>query len=319
MSIIKTQTTALSSQLSASLAEIQSLVLNPKTYVAEISRTTPTALVFLIDQSGSMGNIITHNGQSITLAQALANVVNGLLDELLLSVTRNEGARGYFDLLMIGYGKKNGECQLMWDTTDPANPWVNTTDLEAQKISEIEVEETRKTRSGTQTIQVKKPIWIEAVASGQTPMQHALNTATMHIANWIKRYPNSFPPIVFNITDGAATDADNDHLLATAYRLKQVHTTDGNVLLFNIHLSPNEGDEAFLPTSLAELPSDDYAKQLYEMSSVLPDTPMFRARLADICPPIQGNNMPVAMAYNVSEMTKIWRLLQIGTVRTVRI
>ena len=76
-----------------------------------------------------------------------------------------------------------------------------------------------------------------------------------------------FPPIVVNITDGEATDGDP---LRYAQALRSFATDDGEVLLFNVHLSAADEPPVTLPDALAELPPDDYARQLFQMSSVLP-------------------------------------------------
>jgi hypothetical protein len=45
---------------------------------------------------------------------------------------------------------------------------------------------------------------------------------------------------------------------------------DGNVLLFNLHVSSKTGTPVLFPDAPDDLP-DDYAKLLFEMSSELPD------------------------------------------------
>ncbi|WP_279465067.1 hypothetical protein [Aeromonas dhakensis] len=49
----------------------------------------------------------------------------------------------------------------------------------------------------------------------------------------------------------------------------QISTNDGNVLLFNLHVSSSGGDPVKFPISDAGL-SDSYARLLFSMSSPLP-------------------------------------------------
>jgi hypothetical protein len=72
-------------------------------------------------------------------------------------------------------------------------------------------------------------------------------------------------------------------------QLKQLKTKDGNVLLFNVHLSDNPNAE---PLSFIDNPNklpDQYAQLLFETSSVL--TPFMR-------------KVATEMGFNVSDKTR---------------
>ena len=70
------------------------------TYTAEISRTSPTAFLFLVDQSGSMQDNM-ENGKS--KAQFVADVLNRTLATLITRCTKSEGTRDYFEVGVLGY------------------------------------------------------------------------------------------------------------------------------------------------------------------------------------------------------------------------
>jgi hypothetical protein len=72
--------------------------------------------------------------------------------------------------------------------------------------------------------------------------------------------------VVINITDGEATDGDPEQ---PATRLRQLSSTDGNVLLFNAHLSAQDEAGIIFPDTEEGLP-DSYARLLFRMSSLLP-------------------------------------------------
>ncbi len=116
---------------------------------------------------------------------------------------------------------------------------------------------------------IEYPIWIEAEASGGTPMCAALRQAHSIAENWISSHMHSHPPIVINITDGDSTDGDP---LPEALRLRELKTDDGELLLFNCHLSPFSPDEVRFPGSESDLPKeDDSAAKLFAMSSEIPE------------------------------------------------
>jgi len=87
------------------------------------------------------------------------------------------------------------------------------------------------------------------------------------LEDWLNEYPNSYPPIVINITDGESTDGTP---LDISESIKSLSTSDGNVLLFNVHLSSHESNPILFADSSENLP-DEYAKLLFEMSSTLPE------------------------------------------------
>lgn len=97
-------------------------------------------------------------------------------------------------------------------------------------------------------------------------MCQALNTAHLILSQWISEYSHCFPPVVIHITDGESTDGDPT---AAMEQIRLLATDDGNVLLFNLHISgsPNAVELRFPETSDG-LP-DQYSRMLYEGSSML--------------------------------------------------
>ena len=73
-------------------------------YSAEISRANPSCFQFLIDRSGSMFE--TFGGK--TKADAVADAINRLLQNLTIKCAKSEGVRDYYEVGVIGYGSKVG-------------------------------------------------------------------------------------------------------------------------------------------------------------------------------------------------------------------
>lgn len=232
-------------------------------YSAEISRTNPSCFLFLIDRSGSMeDDWAGEPGKQ--KAEGLATIINRLLQNLVIKCAKSEGVRDYYHVGVLGYGGK----------VEPAfsGPLAGKELAPVSAIADgpARIEErTKKTDDGAgglveQTI--KFPIWFDAVAGGGTPMCGALARARQTLAGWIGEHPASFPPIVINITDGEATDGDPT---AAAEGLRGLTTDDGNLLLFNLHLSSQRAAPVQFPASEDGLP-DRYAKLLFRLSSPLP-------------------------------------------------
>src|SRR3954451_9684007 len=70
-------------------------------YTAAITRANPSAFLFVIDQSGSMDEKMSH-GRSKD--EFVADVLNKTLVRIITRSMQNEGVRNYFDIGVIGYG-----------------------------------------------------------------------------------------------------------------------------------------------------------------------------------------------------------------------
>ena len=81
-------------------------------FTAEISRTNPTCLLFLVDQSSSMDK--PFGGQpGKKKSEGVADAINRLLQNLTLKCAKSEGIRDYFqsreelkNVLMVGPDSK---------------------------------------------------------------------------------------------------------------------------------------------------------------------------------------------------------------------
>lgn len=241
-------------------------------YQAEISRNNPTCFLFLIDQSGSMADSFGGSESSRSKADGVADAINRLLQNLSLRCAKEEGVRDYFYISVIGYGNKVGPA---FGGSLTGQELVSISQV-AENPIRIE-DRIRKMDDGTGGViesKVKFPIWFESVSNSGTPMCQALSIAHRIIQNWVNQHPDCFPPVVINLTDGEATDGDP---VSAAQPLTQLASTDGNILLFNLHLSSTKAPTNTFPDSETLL-ADDYAKQLFRMSSILPDAMIQAAR-----------------------------------------
>jgi len=125
-------------------------------------------------------------------------------------------------------------------------------------------------------IPVHFPIWAEPIASGGTPMCAALQRAQELASQWAQGHADNYPPVVINVTDGMATDVKDTsnpvELIQAAGNLKQVRTNDGETLLFNCHVTDKSDSPVEFPVNEAGIPNDPFARMLFSVSSVIPDT-----------------------------------------------
>jgi hypothetical protein len=272
------------------------------TYTAEISRTNPSCLLFLIDQSGSMDDSFGAGESNRKKADGVADAINRLIQNLVIKCAKSEGVRDYYHVGVLGYGTKTGPAF--------GGPLAGK---ELAPISEIadnpaRVEErTKKVDDGAGGLvdqTVKFPIWFDAVSKGGTPMCAVLGQAKDILTRWLADHPSGFPPIVINITDGESTDGDPT---AAAEAVRGLAGDDGNVLLFNVHLSSHRATPIEFPDNEEGLP-DQYAKLLFTISSVLP-TYMRSVAQSEGFPVTDGTR---GFVFN-ADMVSVIRFLDIGT------
>jgi len=270
-------------------------------YNAEISRSNPSCFVFLIDQSGSMENPIA-GSDGKRKCDSVADAINRLLQNLIVKCARGEGVRNFYEVAVIGYGD------------DVSHAFSGTlADRGLVPLSEIadfpaRIEERRRVidhGDGTKTEHVVKfPVWFEPSAHGLTPMGEALEKAHAILEPWVESHSSSYPPIVINISDGAATDTGPT---PQAKALRSLETGDGSVLLFNCHISENGATPITFPSESRDLP-DAFARELFDVSSPLPENLVQHARA-------EGMDLGAAsrgFAFN-ADLTELIRFIDLGT------
>lgn len=242
-------------------------------YQARIDRVNPALVCIMVDQSGSMAWPIA--GSEVPKSTAVGQQLNRLIYELILRCvkTPNEAPLPYFHLSVIGYGGIDGMPNKPRITNliqiPPDNPFMSysTTQLAESPLRMDKV----KDPVTDQWLQM--PVWVDPKAFGGTPMCAAIDSSGAGISDWSRRYSGGFPPIVINLTDGAATDGAP---LIWARRLMSIGTADGQALLFNVNLS-SDGKPLMFPSELRQI-SDPLGRVLFEMSSVLPEVMINAAR-----------------------------------------
>jgi hypothetical protein len=231
-------------------------------YSAEISRDNRTAFLFVIDQSGSMDE--RPEGGRMK-SEFVADVLNKTLYTLVTNCSKADGVRNYFDVGVIGYsgsGVANGLAGALGAAA--LHPIAAV--AEAPLRVEERVRAVDDGAGGIVEQKAKFPVWFEPRNDGGTPMRAALTRAAELVADWCDTHPNGYPPTILHVTDGEATDGDPEDVAAA---LQQLHTADGQVLLFNLHVTTKGGREIIFPGSGESL-VDDYARMLFRMSSPLP-------------------------------------------------
>lgn len=289
----------------------QSAQMQTKTaYTAQITRNTPTAFIFLIDQSVSMQNYTTLYGEEMPMAEAVARIVNHQLNELVLRCIKGSETRDYYDIAIIGYGEK---AYSGWKGELEGRDFVKPSELKEHPYKKITTKKETRTRKGVKVVEIEEVQWIEAEATeGWTRVHHAFEKAKGLLDEWMKKHHDKdcYPPTIINITDGEFNGATKEYVLQQANELKSMFTNDGNVILFNIHISANKAVCVTCPASKDEVSFSSLATTMYEMSSLLPMR--YSDRIADLRGDGTPNNRYRAMSIN-ADMSTLIQLMDIGT------
>lgn len=276
-------------------------------YSQEITRRHRTAFIIALDQSTSMQEEVRFGRLKMSKAEAVAYTANILITELIDRSRRKDGVRNYYDIAVVGYSDDEVRMLLSEDG------FVSVKSL-AERIPEAVTISFEESMPDKTTALVKHHIhpWIEPKAEGNTPMYEALLRIREMVEEWCEQEQNrqSFPPIVFNITDGEASDCDDNELRYAADMLRRTGTEDGQALLINIHLSTDLSLPSMIfPMAEELLSANRYARLLAECSSLMPES--FNAEIGELkisasTPPYRG------MGYNAS-VIELLSIINIGS------
>ena len=277
-------------------------------YTADISRQNPACFLFLIDQSGSMTGALAGTPGERKMDGA-ADAVNRNLHAISLRCSQGMDIRDYFHIGILGYStddQRNSGISSILRGTTPQRPFLPIS--EVVDLAEVVKRQVKESDGAGGLVEVTRdiPVWVHPTATYGTPMREALGIAGDALAEWIEQYRDSYPPTVINISDGISTDGDPVPL---AQRIMELQTSDGPALLFNCHLSSVNANPCEYPGDAGEVPQgDEYAPQMFRMSSVLPEPCYQRAVSLEL--PVTGDSR--GYVFN-ADMRALVQFLDIGT------
>ena len=258
-------------------------------YTAEISRNNPACFLFLVIQCMGMGFPMPGHegtpgpgGKGYTKEDAAVDAVNRIVDTLSQRCSSGMHVRDYFHIGILGFTTKGklrmgGDLQInnYLGGTTPEQPFLPISKV--VEVADIQERQVKENIGGGEIVEVTRrmPVWLRRSTRSKNwdPMCGILRFVESPLRDWIDQYPDSYPPIVIIICDGWSSDGSPHE---EAERIKNLQTTDGNVLLFAVHISD---DEKKVPThfpsreqgliSMGE--GADDSKMMFRLTSVLPE------------------------------------------------
>jgi hypothetical protein len=255
-----------------------------------------------------MAEMVSFNGCVISKALAVTYISDQIIHELTLRARRDDGVRDYFDVAVLGYSNED-----VYPLIDDKRIFIPISELPNYKpeIKRLSLE--YHLPNGQKILRInKQPSWIRVKAEGDTPMYEAMLQIRDMVSEWCNKPQNheSFPPIIFNITDGECSDCSPQELIAITEQIRNLGTSDGKALLINVHIASRDGEEAIIFPSAEEIDKDNRSMQLLaECSSIMPEpfNELIRAQRGN-----QAEPPFIAMSYNAS-ITEVIAILNIGS------
>jgi len=229
------------------------------------------------------------NGECRKIDELTAEM-NAWLTNLVLLSARAEGIKDFFDVAVIGYSTDEQSIPIV----GPAmiGPLAGRDIVAIGEIANCpsRVDTVRVSIPDEETGEIRDilqhtPIWIEPLTRGWAPVCSAIVKACELLDAWIAQHPDSFPPIVINLTDGESSEGDP---IPYADALKERTTSDGSVLFLNWCLSSVAADSCLFKGNDENL-SEGQSRRLFAMSSVLPHNWLDGLRHSCSCDSLEPN------------------------------
>jgi len=264
-------------------------------YTESFSRATPGLIIICVDQSSSMTDSYANSSKS----EFAAIAVNRVISEIITFCTKGDAILDYCQVAVVGYG--SNVSTLFNEKTSKLAQTDEFVTLK-KKVSDG--------AGGTYDEDYTLQVFVKPIASGGTPMAEAFQKAYVEAEQFIQNNPNSFPPIVINITDGEPNDCNDGfkYSKSEAEKLKQLKTSDGNLILMNAHIANVSGLTLNLPNTKEAIQGNQYAEFLFDISSVLPEPLANNAKGCGF--PVQDNAR--GFVFNADAETLV-RFLNFGT------
>ena len=229
----------------------------------QVSRKRPVCLLIIVDQSFSMNHRIA--GRDVRKKDALADTVNRVLFNAVLSSTKDDGIRHYFDVGVLGYGAVGGVASALdserdlvpidW-VADNVRRWATHGGRGGRRRRD------RAPRGGRAGL-------ARAVREGPHAHEGGVRARAGRGNGVDCRAPRNRSRRSSCTSPTAASSTTT--LRPRFGSCKSLRTEVGNVLVFNCHVSETEGETVMFPGAEEVARLDSRSRRMHDMSSPLPE------------------------------------------------
>ncbi len=228
-----------------------------------------TAIVLLLDMSGSMTESIEYEGCLSSKCSCLQRVAEQILQGLYLRANIDGALSDCYDVAIVSYSGR-GVMTHLGDGESPFMPITKVHDT----IEEISINGVSRFDT-PEDIADKYKRGVTLEPCGDSPMYEVLLWLYGLLEEWCSQPDNmdSYPPTIFHITDGHATDGTMDDIVDIVRNIVSLGTNDGDALVFNMQLGDHRHGETMIYPTAEEAKEhlNSYFSRLCEASSYLPE------------------------------------------------
>ena len=261
------------------------------------------AIIFLIDQTVSMGDRFIMNGKEYpSVSVAINEFINLFLSRLAKSFYNDGMPINKYDVAVLG-SSDSGIVPPLWnthkfgslynDSITLINPFLSSEDL-------YNISLRASVMSSFDWVKINYDGWkIHTVG--------ALKAVKEYLVKWLNsNSSNSYPPVVIYITEGGHLQYDPQSFVKICSEIRSLQTLSGNTMLWQLEYSPYHSDSLCLPTDIDLQGLDPAGRFMYSQASELSD--IYNDRVKEIATSQDSYSSHRAMAVNIN-IDKLYDLI----------
>lgn len=224
-----------------------------------------SAIIFLIDQSVSMGRSIILNGQSkSSISSAVSEMVDKVIQQIATGGVNNPSRLNPFDIAVIGYGE---DCHSIWANDAPLGEFASVEQLFDHYF-----------RNGF--LEPGKFQWINSQNNSfSADMSSAFRYVKEMAQRWVASNGNNcIPPCIIHITDAEKLGMQSKGTVQIVRQIMHMETRNGPAAIWNIQMNPYDSHPVVLPTDEDTGSLNAHGYFLFQMSSSLGRTECLHLR-----------------------------------------
>jgi len=235
----------------------------------QVSITKPWLMVVMVDGSHSMGADWGDTKRS--MSDIVEQAVNQLLYDMALNFNHGDedGSDITKDRIHLRMMIYNGEDEVVNPIrVSNGSEYLNAPGDDGWVQNYIDLH-TYPSQPGS----IEIPRWFELNPHGRTPMLKAFEAAKVVVQQHLNDHPDSFPPVILNVSDGEPTDCGDpvewDLLVSKCDEIRAL-SSEKEPIICNVHLDPLGRDlPSLYPASPPSL--DGLESGLWQISSKIPE------------------------------------------------
>lgn len=260
------------------------------------------SIIFMIDQTVSMGDRFIMNGKEYpSISAAVNSFMNKFLTRLAKSFYNEGNPVNKYDVAVLG--SSDSGIVPLWnshkfgpvykDAISKAHPFLSSEDLYNINFGNALMGEFD---------------WVNVNYDGwKIYTVDALKAVKEYLKQWLdSNSNNSYPPVVIYITEGGHLHYDPQSFVKICSEIRNLQTLSGRTMLWQLEYSPYHSDSLCLPADIDLQGLDPAGRFMYSQASELSD--VYRDQINEIATSKGSLSSHRAMAVNI-DLNRLYDLI----------